>query len=104
MPKLPGIVRHTPGLLSASALRLAGVSTELGAVTLAIAPPAPLGKLADAPLDGLKALLSGVVNDIGSLPSEVAFPLRQIATGLPDGINAVVITAGDGLPACYSEA
>ena len=88
-----------PALLSASALRLAGVSADPGAVTLAIAPPQSLGKLADAPLDGLKALLSGIVNDIGNLPTEVAFPLRQIAAGLPDGINAVVITAGDGLPA-----
>ena len=88
-----------PALLSASALRLAGVSADPGAVTLAIAPLQSLGKLADAPLDGLKALLSGIVNDVGNLPTEVAFPLRQIAAGLPDGINAVVITAGDGLPA-----
>ncbi len=84
-----------PALLSASALRLAGAAAEPCSVTLALAPPAPLGKLADAPLDGLAALLNGANADIHGLPIEVGFPLRQIAEGLPEGINAVMITAAE---------
>ena len=85
-------------LLSASALRLAGVSAGPSSVMLEIAPPAPLGKLADAPLDGLTALLSDASADVHALPREVVFPLRQIVAGLPDGINAVTIAGPAGLP------
>ena len=87
-----------PALLSASALRLAGVSAEPCSVTLELAPPAPLGKLADASLDGLSALLTGANADVHGLPTEVSFPLRQIPAGLPDGINAVTIDGPAGLP------
>lgn len=87
-----------PALLSASALRLAGVSAEPGAVTLEIAPPAPLGKLADAPLEGLKVLLSDANSDVHGLPTEVAFPLRQIVDKLPEDINAMTIAGPAGLP------
>ena len=87
-----------PALLSASALRLDSVSAEPCSVTLAIAPPAPLGKLGDAPPDGLSALLTGANADVHGLPMEVAFPLRQIVAGLPDGINAVTVAGPAGLP------
>ena len=87
-----------PPLLSASALRLAGVSAGPCSVMLELAPPAPLGKLADAPLDGLTALLSDASADVHGLPREVGFPLRQIVAGLPAGINAVTIAGPAGLP------
>lgn len=87
-----------PALLSASALRLAAVDADSCSVTLEIAGPIPLGKLADAPRDGLVALLAGAA-DFHSLPAAVAFPLRQIASGLPDGINSVVIAGSAGLSA-----
>lgn len=88
-----------PALLSASALRLAAVDAGSCSVTLEIAGPMPLGKLADAPRDGLVALLAGAVADFRNLPAAVAFPLRQIASGLPDGINSVVIAGSAGLSA-----
>ena len=87
-----------PALLSASVLRLAGVSAESCSVTLALAPPAPLGQLADAPLEGLAALLNGADGDVHGLPIEVSFPLRQIAEGLPEGIGSVTIAGPAGLP------
>ena len=87
-----------PPLLSASALRLAGVSAGPCSVMLKIAPPASLGNLADAPLEGLAALLSDASADVRGLPREVSFPLRQIVAGLPEGINAVTIGGPAGLP------
>ena len=87
-----------PPLLAASALRLAGVSAGPCSVMLELAPPAPLGKLADAPLDGLTALLSDASADVHGLPREVGFPLRQIVDGLPAGINSVAIAGPAGLP------
>lgn len=87
-----------PPLLSASALRLAGVSAEPCSVALELAPAAALGKLEDAPLDGLGALLNDANADVHGLPREVGFPLRQIVAGLPEGINAVTIGGPVGLP------
>ena len=87
-----------PGLLSASALRLASVSVGSYSVTLELAEPMALGKLDDAPVDGLKALLSDANADVRGLPTEVAFSLRRIVEGLPDGVNGVVITGPAGLP------
>ncbi len=88
-----------PGLLSASVLRLAAVDVGSGSVALETAGPMGLGKLADAPLEGLAALLSGGAADVHALPPEVAFPLRQIVEGMPDGIDAVAIVGPNGLPA-----
>ena len=88
-----------PALLSASALRLTAVDAAAGAVTLGIAGPTAMGKLSDAPRDGLAALLSGAAADVHALPSEVAFPLRQIVERLPDGIAAVSIAGPAGMPA-----
>ena len=87
-----------PALLSASALRLAAIDAGSRSVMLEIAGPVALGELGDAPRDGLTALLSNAVADIGSLPREVAFPLRQIAERLPDGIDAVAIAGPAGMP------
>ena len=87
-----------PALLSASALRLAAIDAGSRSVMLEIAGPVALGELGDAPRDGLTALLSNAVADTGSLPREVAFPLRQIAEGLPDGIDAVAIAGPAGMP------
>ncbi len=87
-----------PGLLSASALRLASIGVGSYSVTLELAEPMALGKLDDAPLDGLKALLSDANADVHGLPTEVAFSLRRIVEGLPDGVNGVVITGPGGLP------
>ena len=50
-----------------------------------------LGELADAPREGLTALLAGAAADIQALPKEVSFPLRRIVDGLPEGINSVAI-------------
>ena len=83
-----------PALLSASVLRLTSIDVGSCSVTLEIAEPMTLGKLADAPADGLNALLAGAVADTHALPKEVSFPLRQIAEGLPEGVSAVVITGG----------
>lgn len=88
-----------PALLSASALRLAAVDAAAGVVTLEIAGPTAMDELSDAPRDGLMALLSGAAADVHGLPSEVAFPLRQIVERLPDGIAAVVIAGPAGMPA-----
>ncbi len=87
-----------PALLSASALRLAAIDVGSYSVALEIDGPMALGKLADAPRDGLTALLSNAAADVHALPSDVAFPLRQVAEGLPDGIDAVVIAGPASLP------
>ena len=88
-----------PALLSASVVRLASIDIGSYSVALEIAGPMALGELADAPLDGLTALLDGAGTDIQTLPKEVAFPLRQIADGLPEGISSVMITGGADMPA-----
>lgn len=87
-----------PALLAASALRLTAVDPASGSVALEIAGPMTLGQLADAPRNGLAALLSVAAADIHALPSEVAFPLRQIVERLPDGIAAVSIAGPPGMP------
>ena len=87
-----------PALLSASVVRLAAIGAGSYSVALEIAGPMALGELADAPLDGLTALLSNAVANVHALPREVAFPLRQVAEGLPDGIDAVVIAGPASLP------
>jgi hypothetical protein len=90
---------HRPpysALLSASALRLAAIDVGSYSVALEIAGPMALGELADAPLDGLTALFSNAAADVHALPSEVAFPLRKVVEGLPDGIDAVVIAGPAG--------
>ena len=86
-----------PALLSTSVVRLAAIGIGSYSVALEIAGPTALGELADAPLDGLTALLSNAA-DVHALPREVAFPLRQVAEGLPDGIDAVVIAGPASLP------
>ena len=85
-----------PALLAASALRLAAVDAGSGAATLEIAGPMELGKLADAPREGLTALLAGAAADLPGLPKEASFPLRRIVDGLPEGINSVAIAVGAG--------
>ena len=87
-----------PALLAASVLRLVSVNAGSGSVALEIAGPMPLGKLADAPRDGLVALLAGAAADVHALPQDVSFPLRQIVEGMLDGIDAVAIAGPAGLP------
>ena len=87
-----------PALLSASVLRLRAVDVGSYSVKLEIGEPVSLGKLDDAPWEGLNALLSGTFAGIQSSPTEVSFPLRRIAEGLPEGISSVVITGGADMP------
>jgi hypothetical protein len=87
-----------PALLSASALRLVSIDAGSCSVALELAGPVALGKLADAPRDGLVSLLSESSADIRSVPIEVAYPLRRIVDGLPESIASVAIAGSDGMP------